>query len=87
MSVFGYDYLVAHLEERDLPLPELLEARGLWGGGSLYAYEALNLVDGRRSVGEIRDDLAAIYGPVSVELVQGYLESLESIGVLTRTSR
>ena len=43
---------------------------GLWGGD--YAYEALNLVDGRRTVGQIRDALAAIYGPVPVsEVIDG----------------
>ena len=37
--------------------------------GGDYAYEALNLVDGRRSVQAIRDALTAIYGPVSLGAV------------------
>ena len=46
------------------------------GGGGDYAYEALNLVDGRRSALEIRDALAALYGPVPFEAVEEYLAAL-----------
>ncbi|MGA7294497.1 MAG: M28 family peptidase, partial [Terriglobales bacterium] len=41
----------------------------------LYAYEIVNFVDGRRTVGEIRDAVSAEYGPLSVELVADYLEA------------
>lgn len=82
LSVFGYDYLEDHLEKMGLPAPGLASAQGLWG--SDYEYEALNLVDGERSVREIRDDLSAIYGPVSLELVAEYLATLEKIGMLAR---
>ena len=44
--------------------------------------EALNLVDGRRSVPEIRDALSAIYKPVPIEDVQQYLDALASIEVI-----
>ena len=60
----------------------LLRRNGLWGGG--YDYEALNLVDGRRTVGQIRDALAAIYGPVPEAEVSEYLQALEKIGILIR---
>lgn len=82
MWVFGYSYLEDHLGRLGLESPALLSYSGLWGSGSEYAYEALNLVDGERTVGGIRDDLAAIYGPVPVETVAEYLEVLERIGVL-----
>lgn len=84
MTGFGYGYLEDRLAAGRLPAPALLSHRGLWGGGSEVAYEALNLVDGRRTVRQIRDDLAAIYGPVPVAAVREYLETLERIGVLAR---
>jgi hypothetical protein len=42
----------------------------------------LNLVDGENSMGEIRDAVAAAYGPVPLELVTGYLDVLEALGVI-----
>ena len=63
----------------------LLAAQPRWGGGD-YAYEALNLVDGRRSAQEIRDALTAIYGPVPLAAVVEYLRALESVGVLAGRS-
>ena len=48
------------------------------------AYEALNFVDGRRTVSDIRDWLVAEFGTVPVEAVAEYLEALESIGVLSQ---
>jgi hypothetical protein len=79
MGGFGYDYLEDQLQD---PPPALLKRTGLWGGGAEYAYEALNLVDGRRTVSEIRDALAAIYGPLPLAEVAEYLADLEKIHVL-----
>ena len=81
MGGFGYDYFEDHFQ--DSP-PALLKRTGLWGGGAEYAYEALNLVDGRRTVSEIRDALAAIYGPLPLAEVAEYLSDLEKIHVLQR---
>lgn len=84
MSVFGYDYLEARYGKERMAELELLQiAGGRRGAGADYAYEALNLVDGRRTVGEVRDALAAIYGPVTIDAVAGYLRALEEIGILT----
>lgn len=79
---FDYSYLEDQLGKRSLPSPALLTYQGLWGGGSEYAYEVLNLVDGERRAGDIRDAASAIYGPVSVDLVSAYLDTLSQIGVL-----
>jgi len=79
MGGFGYDYFDDHFAGSP---PALLKRTGLWGGGAEYAYEALNLVDGRRTVGEIRDALAAIYGPLPLTEVAEYLSDLEKIHVL-----
>ena len=68
-------------EERNAAL-RLPGFAGAWG--SDYAYEALNLVDGRRSTLEIRDALAATYGPVPLELVEEYLEALLAAKLLLR---
>jgi aminopeptidase YwaD len=84
MSGFGYDYFQDHTAQKGIAAPALLKRTGLWGGGAEYAYEALNLVDGRRTVGEIRDALAAIYGPVPLAEVTEYLGDLEAIGILQR---
>mgnify|MGYP006196064563 CR=1 FL=1 len=79
---FGYSYLDDQLERHGLERPALLTYEGLWGSGSEYAYETLNLVDGRRSVGQIRDAVSAIYGPVPEAQVAGFLDALEAIGLL-----
>ena len=51
--------------------------------GELLAYEALNLVDGRRSVAEIRDVLRGRYGPVGLADVSEYFDLLARTGVIT----
>jgi hypothetical protein len=80
MTGFGYSYFEAGRKAQGIAAPALPRRQGLWGAE--YAYEALNLVDGRRSVGEIRDALTAIYGPVPLAEVAEYLDDLRRIGVL-----
>jgi hypothetical protein len=71
MGAFGYDYFTAHYpQHKEIRLDEE------------YRYEALNLIDGKRSVAEIRDALSAIYKPVKIEDVQQYLDALASIEVV-----
>jgi hypothetical protein len=48
----------------------------------LYAYEIVNFVDGKRSVGEIRDAVAAEFGPIAVDVVEDYLEACKEAGVI-----
>jgi aminopeptidase YwaD len=84
MTGFGHSYFEEKRLEKKLRVPALASWSGLWGGGSDYVYETLNLVDGKRTVRQIRDDLAAIYGPVPIESVAEYLDLLRQIGVLTR---
>ncbi len=43
----------------------------------LYAYEIINFVDGKRSVGEIRDAVSAEYGPLAIDLVDDYLNACQ----------
>ncbi len=82
MSAFGYDYFTDHYgAERESSL-RLLQFQGLRGSGGEYAYEVLNLVNGRRTAQEIRDVVSATYGPVPLEMVVEYLRALESIRVI-----
>ncbi len=43
--------------------------------GALYAYEIVNFVDGKRSIGEIRDAVSAEYGPIPLDVVADYLKA------------
>ena len=51
--------------------------------GSLYAYEIVNFVDGKRSVGEIRDAVAAEYGPIPLDVVADYLKACEEAKIVS----
>ena len=84
MSVFGYDYVVDHLGRSKADALALPHYTGLRADGDSYAVEALNFVNGTRTVQSIRDALSAEFGPVPLEYVTEYLAALESIGVLRR---
>ena len=81
MSGFGYSWLDDQLERTATKRPSLLDRPGPRDAAS-FAYEALNLVDGRRNVLEIRDFLSATIAPVPLEPVAEYLATLEKIGLL-----
>jgi hypothetical protein len=82
MTIFGYDYFSDHYGvERERKL-RLSQYQGLRGGAGEYAYEVLNLVNGRRTAQEIRDAVSATYGPIPLDAVVEYLRALESIGVI-----
>ncbi|MGQ0588742.1 MAG: M28 family peptidase [Sphingosinicella sp.] len=86
MNGFGYSWFDDRLARAGLSRPRLL-AREDYGWGPSLPYEALNLVDGRRSVGEIRDDLAASVGDAPIEEVAEYLDTLARLGVLEAVPR
>ena len=86
MDGFGYSWFDDRLARAHLPRPRLL-AREPDGEGAPFGYEALNLVDGRRSVGEIRDALAATVGAAPVEEVAEYLDTLARLGVIELVRR
>lgn len=85
LSVFGYDYFADHYDAQKNGPVRLFQFQGLRGGGGEYAYEALNLVNGRRTAREIRDMVSATYGPVPLELVVEYLRALETIDIVRKT--
>jgi hypothetical protein len=80
LEVYYYDYVEEHL--KGASPGDLARLASLPNGGTL-AYETLNLVDGKRSVREIRNVLSAAYGMVSTDAVLDYFKLLEKIGVVT----
>jgi aminopeptidase YwaD len=82
LSVFGYDYFSDHVGKDKAKTIRLLDYEGLWGDE--YAYEALNFVDGIRNTVDIRNALAAEFGPIPLEYVEEYLAALESIQVIQK---
>ena len=50
--------------------------------GALYAYEIVNFVDGKKSVAEIRNAVAAEFGPISTALVSDYLDACEEAKIV-----
>ena len=84
MNAFGYSYLEDKLGTEALGAFQLPHHSTKYADGYAMAYEALNFVDGRRTVSDIRDWLVAEFGTVSVEAVAEYLQALESIGVLRK---
>lgn len=81
MNGFGYSWLDDHLSQAGLARPALLDRVAPRDGPS-YAYEALNLVDGYRSVADIRATLLATAGPVPVDEVANYFAALAKLGLL-----
>ncbi|MEO7365878.1 MAG: M28 family peptidase [Sphingomicrobium sp.] len=81
MDGFGYSWFDDRLGQAGLARPALLAREGRRGDPS-FGYEALNLVDGHRSVDEIRAQLLATVGPVPVEEVADYLATLSKLGLL-----
>jgi aminopeptidase YwaD len=75
IDIYYYDHLDAVLGE-SRPAPALQQRDGV------LAYEALNLVDGKRSVSEIRDILAGRYAPAPLAEVTEWLDVLARAGVV-----
>ena len=84
MHAFGYSYIDDKLGAERAANLRLSNHSTPHGDGGMFAYEALNFVDGKRTISEIRDWLVAELGDVPLEYVEEYLSALESIGVLHR---
>jgi aminopeptidase YwaD len=70
---------VAKIKLLDSEATPLLNEQDL---SELYAYEIVNFVDGKRSVGEIRDAVSAEYGPLPLYLVTDYLAACQEAGLI-----
>jgi hypothetical protein len=84
MQGMGYDYLRERLTAAKLPMPELMDATEVYESPS-YEYEALNFVDGQRTVCGIRDDLAAVISPIESRQVAEFFRTLETLKLVERT--
>jgi hypothetical protein len=49
---------------------------------ALYAYEIVNFVDGKKSIADIRDAVAAEFGPIPIDLVSDYLNACEEAKII-----
>jgi hypothetical protein len=78
LDVYYYDHL-AEVLGPDASTETALARRD---AGDVLAFEALNLVDGSRSVEEIRDVLSGRYEPVPVSEVAEYMELLARAKVI-----
>ena len=79
MGAFGYSFLSDKLGAEQVAN---LRLRRHAGNGGQYTYEALNFVDGQRTVSDIRDWLVTELGPVPLDVVEEYLGALASIDVI-----
>ena len=84
MGAFGYSYLSDKLGAGKVAELRLPRYAGTYGGGGQYAYEALNLVDGTRTVSDIREWLVTEIGDVPLDYVAEYLAALQSIDVIRK---
>jgi hypothetical protein len=84
LGVYYFDYLTEKLAGSQTGAltspPET--ALGRRPQGEVLTYEALNFVDGKRSVSEIRDLLSGRYEPVPLSEVSEYLELLQKVQVI-----
>jgi len=79
LGVYYYD----HLSEVLGPDAQVETALGKRDGGDVLTWELLNLVDGRRSVQEIRDVLTGRYAALPVAEVGEYMDLLARAHVIT----
>jgi hypothetical protein len=84
MRAFGYSFIEDKLGADAVAQLKLGQHRTPHGDGGMFVYEALNFVDGERTVSDIRDWLVAELGGVPLEYIAEYLATLESIGVLQK---
>jgi aminopeptidase YwaD len=84
MNIYYYDYISDHARPEDLAIVKRI---GAMPRGEILMYEILNLVDGQRSVQDIRDYLTVAYGSIPTEDVAAYLRLLDKIGVVKLNSK
>jgi aminopeptidase YwaD len=81
------DVLLDRLGEERLHKIQLLSAGSsrfvnVQDKSALYAYEIVNFIDGKRSVGDIRDAVSAEFGPIPVDIVSDYLNACEEAKII-----
>src|SRR5262249_55448828 len=71
MNVYYYDYVADRAEPADRGIVKKISSMPR---GDVLLYEILNLVDGKRDIGEIKDYLVAAYDDVPIDYVTDYLK-------------
>jgi hypothetical protein len=84
MNAFGYSFIEDKFGKESVASLKLTNHNTEYGNGRMFTYEALNFVDGKRTVSDIRDWLVAELGPVPVEYVEEYLQALESVDAIRK---
>ena len=74
---YGRDWMVEKTGDPDFVGKLRLAQRGHY-----YLYETLNFADGTRNLVQIRDAVAAEYGPAPIDELEEYFQLLESVGVV-----
>ena len=78
---YGQDWLKEKLQDPDFLTKIRLARRGRY-----YPWETLNFADGKLNLGQIRERLAAEYGPAPLEEFEEYFRMLDKAGVVTLSS-
>jgi hypothetical protein len=87
LNYLNDDVLTARLGKQRVAAIRLLNGDSslllsVQGRGELYAYEIVNFIDDQRSVVEIRDAVAAEFGPLPLAVVSDYLQACEEARVI-----
>lgn len=77
LNVYYYNHLAAVFGPTSVPPAALLQR------SDVFSYEALNLVDGKRTISDIRDLLAGRYAPIPTAEIAEWLEVLAKAGVVS----
>jgi hypothetical protein len=79
MNVYYYDYIADRAEPADLGIVKKISSMP---HGDVLLYEILNLVDGKRTIEDIKDYLVAAYSDVPIDYVTDYMKLLNKVGVV-----
>jgi hypothetical protein len=80
-GIRGQEFYLTRFDRMETYLQEHPDAVDQLGLSRNQTTQILNFINGERSVGEIRDRVAAWTGePLTVDQVKGYLDILEAVG-------
>ena len=85
VNIFRYEYGASWLAQKT-GTPSFLDGLAIARAGRYVWFEALNFVDGRRSILDIRDLVSAEYGALPAADLEQYFRLLERVGVVSIAS-
>ena len=74
---YGRDWMIEKTGD-----PGFVDKTRLAARGHYYLYETLSFADGKRNLAQIREAVAAEYGPAPLEEIEEYFRLLESVGII-----